>query len=102
MVDRSWRVHQPLPRTNSLNVALAHHWVVRMRGGERVLEQLCLLFEAAPIYTLVARKGTTSALIDPPSILQSRLNRLPFAVTHYRQMLPLFTWGAGTRTEEGR
>jgi glycosyltransferase involved in cell wall biosynthesis len=75
-----------------LNVALAHHWLVRMRGGERVLEQLCLLFEAAPIYTLVARPGTTSALIESHPIVQSRLSRLPFAVANYRQMLPLFPW----------
>jgi glycosyltransferase involved in cell wall biosynthesis len=79
-----------------LNVALAHHWLVRMRGGERVLEQLCLSFEAAPIYTLVARQGTTSALIESHPIVQSRLSRLPFAVTHYRQMLPLFPWAVRT------
>ena len=35
-------------------VALAHHWVKSMRGGEKVLEQMCLLFPDAPIYTLVA------------------------------------------------
>jgi glycosyltransferase involved in cell wall biosynthesis len=79
-----------------LNIALAHHWLVRMRGGERVLEQLCLLFEAAPIYTLVARPGTTSALIESHPIVQSKLSRLPFADTKYRQMLPLFPWAVRT------
>ena len=67
-----------------------------MRGGERVLEQLCLLFEAAPIYTLVARQGTTSALIESHPIVQSKLSRLPFADTKYRQMLPLFPWAVRT------
>jgi glycosyltransferase involved in cell wall biosynthesis len=67
-----------------------------MRGGERVLEQICLMFKAAPIYTLVARHGTTSALIESHPIVQSKLSRLPFADTKYREMLPLFPWAVRT------
>ena len=79
-----------------MNVALAHHWLLRMRGGERVLEQLCLLFKAAPIYTIVARRGSTSAVIESHPVVESNLTLLPFAHTYYRQMLPLFPWAVST------
>ncbi|MBU0618259.1 MAG: glycosyltransferase [Planctomycetes bacterium] len=32
---------------------LTHHWLVRRRGGERVLEALCELLPDSPVYTLV-------------------------------------------------
>lgn len=35
------------------SAVLTHHWLVRRRGGERVLEALCELLPDAPIYTLV-------------------------------------------------
>ncbi len=37
----------------SCSVVLTHHWLVRRRGGERVLEALCELLPNSPIYTLV-------------------------------------------------
>lgn len=35
------------------SAVLTHHWLVRRRGGERVLEALCELLPDSPIYTLV-------------------------------------------------
>ena len=37
-----------------MRVAIIHYWLVGMRGGERVLEQLCMMFPDADIYTHVA------------------------------------------------
>jgi len=38
---------------NSVKVAIAHHWLSRPRGGERVLAQLARLFPEAPIFTSI-------------------------------------------------
>ena len=39
--------------TSAPRTVLAHHWLVTMRGGERVLEALAQLFPSADIFTLV-------------------------------------------------
>ena len=36
-----------------MKVAIVHYWLVTMRGGEKVLEELCKLFPEADIYTNV-------------------------------------------------
>lgn len=48
---------QAEPRSNSLKVALAHHWLTRPRGGERVLAQLARMFPEAPIFTSIIDRG---------------------------------------------
>ncbi|MEI9894337.1 MAG: glycosyltransferase [Chthoniobacter sp.] len=71
-------------------VALAHHWLVGMRGGERVLEEICALFPEAPIHTLVARADRMSEIIAAHRIVPSLLQVLPGATRHYKKLLPLF------------
>ncbi len=71
-------------------VALAHHWLVQMRGGEKVLEQFCELFPDAPIYTLLSRRDKLSEELRRHSLRGSLLERLPQAARHYKKMLPLF------------
>ena len=34
---------------DDMRVAIVHYWLVSMRGGERVLEQLCGIFPEAEI-----------------------------------------------------
>lgn len=70
-------------------VSLAHHWLVGMRGGEKVLEQLCLLFPGAPIHTLVARLDAIDASITDRPVHCSPLQSLGGA-SYYKPMLPLF------------
>ena len=36
-----------------MRIALVHHWLVTMRGGERVLEAMAELFPSADLFTLV-------------------------------------------------
>ena len=72
-----------------MKVALAHHWIMSYRGGERVLEQIAALFERAPIYTL-----THDVAIDVPGLVNhdirtSFLNRLPQIEKLYKHLLPL-------------
>jgi len=44
-----------------MRVALIHYWLVGMRGGEKVLEQLCRLFPEADIFTQGYRPGALAA-----------------------------------------
>jgi len=73
-----------------LRVALVHDWLVNMRGGERVLESLCQRFPEAPIFTLLYKPGSVSAAISSHKIETSVLQNLPFAITKYRNYLPVF------------
>src|SRR5262249_35279812 len=58
------------------------------RGGERVLEQLCLLYPDADVYTLVHVPGAAGPVIEKHRIVASFLDRLPRR--YYRRYLPLF------------
>jgi glycosyltransferase involved in cell wall biosynthesis len=73
-----------------IRVALAHHWLTGMRGGEKVLEEISLLFPDAPIYTLVAQPEKLSARLRGHPLHTSWLQRVPGAARHYRKLLPLF------------
>jgi lipopolysaccharide/colanic/teichoic acid biosynthesis glycosyltransferase/glycosyltransferase involved in cell wall biosynthesis len=75
-----------------MRVALVHDWLTGMRGGERVLEELCGMFPDASLFTLFHRPGSVSRRIEAMPIQPSPLNRLPGATRHYRYLLPLFPW----------
>jgi glycosyltransferase involved in cell wall biosynthesis len=78
------------PGSFPARIALAHHWLVNMRGGEKVLEQIGLLFPGAPIHTLVADTKRISPLLRSHPLRTSWLQRLPGGVSHYKKLLPLF------------
>ena len=71
-------------------VALAHHWLVTMRGGERVLEALAQLFPSADIFTLVCNYARMQSAFGGHHIHTSFLQRLPRATRSYPRYLPLF------------
>jgi glycosyltransferase involved in cell wall biosynthesis len=71
-------------------VALVHDWLTGMRGGEKVLDALCELFPAAPLYTLVRVPGSVSARIEARPIHTSFVQRLPRPGRFYRHYLPLY------------
>ncbi|MEO5618757.1 MAG: glycosyltransferase [Candidatus Eisenbacteria bacterium] len=73
-----------------MRVALVHDWLTGMRGGEKVLERLCLLFPDAPVYTLLWNRGSVSGTIESHRIRTSFLQHLPDAGRRYRWFLPLF------------
>jgi glycosyltransferase involved in cell wall biosynthesis len=74
---------------SGLRVALAHDWLVGMRGGEKVLEVFADLFPDAPIYTMVHKPGSISKKLESHPIFTSPLQKLPMAVHRYRYYLPL-------------
>jgi glycosyltransferase involved in cell wall biosynthesis len=71
-------------------VALVHDWLTGMRGGEKVLELLCLRFPSAPLWTLLHRRGKVSAAIEARPIHTSLLQYMPFSAKQYRSYLPFF------------
>ncbi|MEE8556417.1 MAG: glycosyltransferase [Myxococcota bacterium] len=75
-------------------IVLVHDWLVGMRGGERVLEELCDLLPEAPVYAFFHRPGSVSPRIESHAIHVSRLGRLPGAHRYYRQTLPLLPLAA--------
>ncbi len=68
--------------------ALSHHWLVRRRGGEKVLEAITSLLPGADIYTLVHDpRGWSPA--DGRSVHTSWLQHVPLARRFYPALLPL-------------
>ena len=72
-----------------MKVALIHYWLVTMRGGEKVLEELCRLYPQADIFTHVVDRSKISSTITSHPITTTFIGRLPGAVRHYQKYLPL-------------
>ncbi len=75
-----------------MKVAIIHYWLVGMRGGEKVVEQLCLSYPDADIYTHVADENRISPLIRSRIKGTTFIAKLPFAKRLYKLYLPLMPW----------
>ena len=90
--------HAPI---KNLRVALVHDWLTGLRGGEKCLERLCLLFPQATIHTLIHSPGKVGPIIGRMLIKTSPLQRLPRVEKYYRHLLPLMPW-AVSRLDVGQ
>jgi glycosyltransferase involved in cell wall biosynthesis len=79
-----------------MKIAIVHDWLTGMRGGERVLEELCGLFPDATLFTLIHQRGTVSERIESMPIRVSPLGRIDLLSRRYRSLLPLFPWAIST------
>lgn len=70
-----------------MKTAIVHYWLVGMRGGERVLEEICKIYPDADIYTHVFDPAHITPLIKQHKIQTSFIAKLPFAVRHYQKYL---------------
>jgi glycosyltransferase involved in cell wall biosynthesis len=70
-----------------MKVAIIHYWLVGMRGGERVLEELVRLYPQADIYTHVVDPDRISDLLRSRPITETSVARLPGAKRHYQKYL---------------
>jgi glycosyltransferase involved in cell wall biosynthesis len=73
-----------------MRVAIVHHWLVTLGGGERVLETLAGLFPEADIFTLIADPASIPSTLRGRRIHQSMLRRLPGARRIHRHLLPFY------------
>ena len=71
-----------------MKVAIVHYWLVTMRGGEKVLEELCKLYPQADIYTNVYNPDKISDEIKKHKIYTTRVNRFPMAKRFYQKYMP--------------
>jgi glycosyltransferase involved in cell wall biosynthesis len=78
----------PAPRLRFERPAVAHHWLVARRGGERVLDALLALLPGAPVYTLVHDPARCPAPAGARAVHASPLQRLPLAPRAFRVALP--------------
>ncbi|MFT6774713.1 MAG: glycosyltransferase involved in cell wall biosynthesis [Paracoccaceae bacterium] len=72
-----------------MRVAIIHYWLVGMRGGERVLEQICMMFPDADIYTHACVPENISPLLRRHKITETFIARMPGGRKHYQKYLPL-------------
>ncbi|MFH1747091.1 MAG: glycosyltransferase [Planctomycetota bacterium] len=85
------------------SAVLTHHWLVRPRGGEKVLEALCELLPDCPLYTLVHDPAGFNELDNEAlrwwgqnsaRIVTSFLQKIPGGRRHYPKLLPLMPMAA--------
>lgn len=73
-------------------IALAHDWLVGLRGGEKVLDSIVRLVDArhtvGPLYTMFASKKPITPAIDRLSLRTSGLNKYPASMR--RWLLPRY------------
>ncbi len=74
---------------DNLRVAVVHYWLVGMRGGEKVLEEILRIFPQADIFTHVLDPEKISPLIASHQIKETFIARLPRARRHYQKYLGL-------------
>ncbi len=74
----------------SVKTALVYDWLVTVGGGEKTLDAIYECFPA-PIHTLVHdRKAMANTVMAEAEVHSSFLQKIPFATSCYRYLLPLF------------
>lgn len=70
-----------------MRIAIIHYWLVGMRGGEKVLEEIASLYPEADIYTHVADPARLSPALAGRDIRQTFISQMPFARRAYKAYL---------------
>lgn len=78
-----------------MNTALVHYWLVRMRGGEKVLDGLCELLPDADLYTHVYDRKAISDSIRARRVYTTFIQKLPRSRIWYPYYLPLMPLALG-------
>lgn len=74
----------------AVDLALAHDYLLVMRGAERTFAALADLFVDAPIFTLLYDEAGTDGRFAGRSITTSALQRLGARQSSFRRLLPLY------------
>ena len=69
-----------------MRCAIVHYWLLGMRGGEKVVEELCRILPRPDIFTLFYSPDRVSSFLSSHNVRASFLNPLK---RHYRSCLPL-------------
>jgi glycosyltransferase involved in cell wall biosynthesis len=85
-----------VPRRGSDSIALAHDYLLVMRGAERTFAAIADIAPSAPIYTLLYdREGTRGRFATHP-VVASRLQHLRLRQGSFRSLLPLYPVAVST------
>jgi len=76
--------------TNGSSLALAHDYLLVMRGAERTFAEIAACWPAAPIYTLLYDETAVAAGFAGREVHTSRLQHLGAGQRSFRYLLPLF------------
>jgi glycosyltransferase involved in cell wall biosynthesis len=83
----------PEPRPGE-RVALAHDYLLVMRGAERTFAAMAELYPQSPIFTLLYDESATNGRFAGRAITTSALQRLGVSQANFRRMLPLYPFAA--------
>lgn len=72
-----------------MRVAIIHYWLLGMRGGEKVLDEICKIYPDADIYTHVCNTSSISKSLQTHKIYTSFISDLPYSKKLYKKYLPL-------------
>jgi glycosyltransferase involved in cell wall biosynthesis len=76
-------------------IALAHDYLLVMRGAERSFAAIADLYRQAPIYTLLYDERGTDERFAGRTVVTSPLQRLGVRQDGFRRLLPLYPWATG-------
>jgi glycosyltransferase involved in cell wall biosynthesis len=76
--------------TSEAPLALAHDYLLTMRGAERTFAEMAACWPQAPIYTLLYDRATMAEGFAGRDVHTSRLQRLGASQRSFRYLLPLF------------
>jgi glycosyltransferase involved in cell wall biosynthesis len=75
-----------------IDIALAHDYLLVMRGAERTFAAIAETYPSAPIFTLLYDEAGTDRRFAAHSVHTSPLSRLGVGQRHFRRLLPLYPW----------
>jgi len=78
-----------------LRVALAHDYLLVMRGAERSFAAIAEAYPNAPIFTLLYDERGTDGRFAGHRVGTSPLQRLGISQSGFRRLLPLYPWAVG-------
>ena len=73
-------------------IALAHDYLLVMRGAERTFAAIADFYGRAPIFTLLYDEQETGGRFAGRAITTSPLQRLGARQSNFRRLLPLYPW----------
>jgi glycosyltransferase involved in cell wall biosynthesis len=80
--------------SGATTVALAHDYLLVMRGAERTFAAMADLYPEAPIHTILFDPEGTDGRFCGRDVSTSPLQRLPIGQSSFRRLLPLYPWAA--------
>lgn len=72
-----------------MKIAIVHYWLLRMRGGEKVIDALCEMYPQADIFTHAYDPEGVSDRIRAHKVTKTFISSLPRANKAYKSYLPL-------------